>query len=562
MSNLFILGNGFDLAHGLKTSYGDFRDFLLNELEPFSCLYRVPILGKVSRWYTHRFGRRRMPVLQEPPIYTGKPGESVEKIYNIDRDGRFICWMIDDAARRDGKLNKWDKIEWNQFEKLLGKIDYEKIVKGCSDRDDIYASVRSVQESLEWLFAQWFNTIDLAKCHRFCSLCSVLDPVNDWVLTFNYTETMEAVYGVDEKHVCHIHGARETDRDILRQKQLGPFGKYNEKLYYGYGIERNEKDIDEHIEKKYESFDPETRGICALLDANLVKDTDEIIKNIRNCDFYESINNDYDIEHIYSYGFSFEAVDEPQIRELIKSLNRDTHATRDMVWHLSAYDERRGSNSKYRRIIRSLGFEGKFGEPLDLSNSGESASEEEYQMLRTEILQYMEEYQSVRNMMYLVTVAILALNGIQLQNQYLFLLPLAVILPSYLVYFDYYDAVLRAATYLQVFYEGNTDAIFHWETRSAELSTEIKLRKYPSGGSRQRICYYACALMCFACYIGDAMSSWLTYMEDGKGNILSLVFVIVIGLMALFLSILVFAEFGSSDKDRMNFLTAWEKVKN
>ena len=36
-----------------------------------------------------------------------------------------------------------------------------------------------------------------------------------------------------------------------------------------------------------------------------------------------------------------------------------------------------------------------------------SFPEKEYEMLRTEILQYMEEYQSVRNMMYIATAAIL-----------------------------------------------------------------------------------------------------------------------------------------------------------
>lgn len=25
---LYIIGNGFDLVHGFKTSYGDFRDYL------------------------------------------------------------------------------------------------------------------------------------------------------------------------------------------------------------------------------------------------------------------------------------------------------------------------------------------------------------------------------------------------------------------------------------------------------------------------------------------------------------------------------------------------------
>lgn len=30
MANLFIIGNGFDLANNLKTSYDDFRTFLLD----------------------------------------------------------------------------------------------------------------------------------------------------------------------------------------------------------------------------------------------------------------------------------------------------------------------------------------------------------------------------------------------------------------------------------------------------------------------------------------------------------------------------------------------------
>lgn len=28
MTKLFVLGNGFDLKHGLETSYGDFREYL------------------------------------------------------------------------------------------------------------------------------------------------------------------------------------------------------------------------------------------------------------------------------------------------------------------------------------------------------------------------------------------------------------------------------------------------------------------------------------------------------------------------------------------------------
>lgn len=58
----------------------------------------------------------------------------------------------------------------------------------------------------------------------------------------------------------------------------------------------------------------------------------------------------------------------------------------------------------------------------------------EYEMLRQEILQYLEEYQSVRNMMYLITVTVLGF-GLNAEDvsAYFFLLPLVVIIPSYLV---------------------------------------------------------------------------------------------------------------------------------
>lgn len=35
MSTLFVIGNGFDRAHGLKTSYWDFRKYLEKYAEDF-----------------------------------------------------------------------------------------------------------------------------------------------------------------------------------------------------------------------------------------------------------------------------------------------------------------------------------------------------------------------------------------------------------------------------------------------------------------------------------------------------------------------------------------------
>ena len=76
----------------------------------------------------------------------------------------------------------------------------------------------------------------------------------------------------------------------------------------------------------------------------------------------------------------------------------------------------------------------------------------EYEMLRAEILQYMEEYQTVRNMMYVVTATILSITSGLWKNYYLFLLPLVVILPGYIIYFKYMKSVLVASIYMQFFW--------------------------------------------------------------------------------------------------------------
>lgn len=80
----------------------------------------------------------------------------------------------------------------------------------------------------------------------------------------------------------------------------------------------------------------------------------------------------------------------------------------------------------------------------------------EYEFMRAEILQYMEEYQTVRNMMYVVTGTILGLTGSLWENYYLFLLPLVVILPSYIIYYICWGNVSRASGYIQVFLESET----------------------------------------------------------------------------------------------------------
>ena len=46
MSNLFIIGNGFDLSHGIKSSYKDFREYLKRKYAPTEHeIYDIPTIN-------------------------------------------------------------------------------------------------------------------------------------------------------------------------------------------------------------------------------------------------------------------------------------------------------------------------------------------------------------------------------------------------------------------------------------------------------------------------------------------------------------------------------------
>ena len=168
----------------------------------------------------------------------------------------------------------------------------------------------------------------------------------------------------------------------------------------------------------------------------------------------------------------------------------------------------------------------------------------EYLMMREEILQYLNEYQLVRNMMYLITATTLGF-GIKDGNfnlAYLFLLPLIVILPSYIVSINYWEGVVKASTYLMVFLELNRECRFRWESRHYLLNKEYK--NTPKINVHI-IPYLVCTVMCIILYFAN-----INYK-----NILD----IMIGIVVLIISIFVFFYYKCVDNEW--YLERWMKVK-
>ncbi len=125
---------------------------------------------------------------------------------------------------------------------------------------------------------------------------------------------------------------------------------------------------------------------------------------------------------------------------------------------------------------------------------GEIHNKDEYLMLREEIIFHLNKTHELRNMMYISSIAILAFiykEGNE-DGGLLYLLPFAVIIPSYFISLRHSESLRIISSYMEIFLEGD---IFNWETRYKKFLKIAPLRE-----QRVKIVdwsYFAMSLICF-----------------------------------------------------------------
>lgn len=154
-------------------------------------------------------------------------------------------------------------------------------------------------------FADWCQSIDLTGTTRQKNFSFVDD---DLFLTFNYTDTLETVYGLDEMQILHIHGrASEGDELIVG---------HNNPAKMPFGI------VDDFLDN--------TANILAIVESinNLVKNTGLIIAE--NQSFFTGLIG---VDEVVVCGHSIEVVDMPYFEEVKQSVDNNTN------WKFSYYKE-------------------------------------------------------------------------------------------------------------------------------------------------------------------------------------------------------------------------------
>ncbi|PGW35161.1 bacteriophage abortive infection AbiH family protein [Bacillus thuringiensis] len=307
MSKLFILGNGFDRAHQLPTSYEHFREYLI-ENYPKACGLKP----------TYNVSIKDMP--------DGGVGvdnnEAVAFIINAINNVEGEEWWNVESSLAHLPLEEY----LSDLEDLFDLDDDKELYRNVYRNEDASSAMYQVMLRFHNFLVDWVQAIDITKTSPIEKFEELIDSENDYFLTFNYTCVLEDIYGATGDNVCHIHGAEyDCASDI----------------HFGHG------DVREDFESCHIGATESLQKIHKLLE----KDTHKALGRAKY--FFDELSS---VHEIYSHGFSFSQVDLIYLERICKICN-----TEKCTWYLSNY-ESVNEKEMFRNRIREAGFKGDFKE--------------------------------------------------------------------------------------------------------------------------------------------------------------------------------------------------------
>lgn len=258
---LYIIGNGFDLKHGMSTKYSDFK-----------------------RWL---FDNGRIDVIQE-----------LQKAFPAQNGDAYILWS--DFEKALGLYDINVVLNWSWEDLYLTEISIGGQVFGAPN----FLLNTRLPDILSEAFAEWACSIPIPNSPKDYALdrCA-------YFLSFNYTDTLEVLYGIPEESITHIHG-----RASLK-----------EKLVVGHNRETDPGDYWDNSLDMRENNERMQR----LMDMNeLRKPYWEILE--RNRFFFQKLGG---IRDVFVLGHSCAEVDVPYFRKVKESVDSEA------IWHFSPYGE-------------------------------------------------------------------------------------------------------------------------------------------------------------------------------------------------------------------------------
>lgn len=281
---LYIIGNGFDIYHGIPSRYSDFKNYVR---DVDSCLH--------DRIEEH------LPIDEQ---------------WN-ELEAAFADLDVDHITDEAGQfLMPYSAEDWSDS----GHHDYQY------ELDNI---VSDLSQGLKSLFCEWIRGLNIKPVRQpFCKPLPI--DTQAIFLTFNYTQTLQITYQVEDKNILHIHGKSEDDdSDIV----LGH--SWNPEDIPDFNDIPDPEDRDIRIREGYELINNYFR--------DTFKPSSTIIQSNRF--FFNNLKN---VRQVFVLGHSLANVD----MEYFEVLVRDLQDSADWVITFYGDDEL----ERHRQTVRQLGI--------------------------------------------------------------------------------------------------------------------------------------------------------------------------------------------------------------
>jgi hypothetical protein len=278
---LFIIGNGFDIAHRINTGFSSYREWLgkLKESSPYKYLHSGIYPFDATFW--NEF---------ETNICMLRP-KTIEETKECFGDDIF-CRKL----HRDIK----DSLESFIIDEI-GLWENQYLIK------------RSLKnEGKMYLSPSYYHVSPYDDSEE-----KILDITNnDYCLSFNYTDLPLTLYRINHSQFLAIHGLAFPHKYLDSEKDAIVFGH---------------NDCHFRFDKELAKTDP---VYCEFM-KNSIKNTKQIIKNHLDF-FYRLIIDASRITEVVVFGCSFSMVDLPYFEEVIEAL----YSNSSIVYHIGYFSNK------------------------------------------------------------------------------------------------------------------------------------------------------------------------------------------------------------------------------
>ena len=310
---LYIIGNGFDLHHGLKTNYENFREYL-------ACTDR-DLLYKLGNYYDTRRDSKFWSEFEEK-LKDFDPSILEENFGNYTPD-----IGSDDFRDRD----------W---------YDLERYIDG---------ELSSLKGGLQKALDNWI--CEVTRSSYFDDTKRLKLDSKAFYLNFNYTDFLETKYSIPRERITYIHNKIGEGKNLLfghAWNSLKWITTYQEIMPKGLSEEEQSRWYENQVDKYDYSIE---RGYIAIsrFFSSIYKNCDANIKV--HSYFFSNLKN---IHKIYVLGHNIDVVDQPYYKKIIRMLD-----SKKVDWFISDY---KNDFSRKRQALMNLGISSEKIKPISMED--------------------------------------------------------------------------------------------------------------------------------------------------------------------------------------------------